>query len=83
MDYTLLGNSGLKVSRIALGCMSFGQPIPGMSWTLDDDVAQPILRVDITRAMTRVLLPLSFVLALLLTWQGVPSAFAGAKTATR
>ncbi len=82
MDYTLLGNSGLKVSRIALGCMSFGQPIPGMSWTLDDDVAQPILRVDITRAMTRVLLPLSFVLALLLTWQGVPSAFAGAKTAT-
>ncbi len=38
--------------------------------------------VDVTRAITRVLLPLSFVLALLLIWQGVPSTFNGAKTAT-
>ena len=38
--------------------------------------------VDVTRALTRVLLPMSFVLALLLTWQGVPSTFDGAKTAT-
>jgi potassium-transporting ATPase potassium-binding subunit len=37
--------------------------------------------VDVTRAITRVLLPLSFVLALLLTWQGVPSTFDGARTA--
>ena len=36
--------------------------------------------VDVTRALTRVLLPLSFMLALLLTWQGVPSTFDGAKT---
>ena len=38
--------------------------------------------VDLTRAITRVLIPMSFVLALLLTWQGVPSTFSGAKTAT-
>ncbi len=38
--------------------------------------------VDVTRAMTRVLLPMSFVLALLLTWQGVPSTFSGTKTGT-
>jgi potassium-transporting ATPase potassium-binding subunit len=37
--------------------------------------------VDVTRAITRVLLPLSIVLALLLTWQGVPSTLSGAKTA--
>ena len=37
--------------------------------------------VDVTRATTRVLLPLSFVLALILTSQGVPSTFAGAATA--
>lgn len=37
--------------------------------------------VDITRLTTRLLVPLSFVLALLLTWQGVPSTFGGAKTA--
>ncbi len=37
---------------------------------------------DVTRFLTRVLLPLSVVLALLLVWQGVPSTFSGAKTAT-
>ena len=37
--------------------------------------------VDITRLTTRLLVPLSFVLALLLTWQGVPSTFGAAKTA--
>jgi len=37
--------------------------------------------VDITRLTTRLLIPVSVVLALLLTWQGVPSTFSGAKTA--
>lgn len=36
MQYTSLGHSGLNVSRICLGCMSFGDPAQGMhSWTLD------------------------------------------------
>lgn len=29
MEYTRLGTSGLKISRIALGCMSFGDPAKG------------------------------------------------------
>ncbi len=37
--------------------------------------------VDITRLTTRLLVPLAFVAALLLTSQGVPSTFGGAKTA--
>lgn len=37
--------------------------------------------VDMTRGLTRIMLPLAFVLALLLTWQGVPSTFSGAKVA--
>ncbi|MGY2893770.1 potassium-transporting ATPase subunit KdpA [Deinococcus sp. UYEF24] len=37
--------------------------------------------VDITRLTTRLLVPVAFVVALLLTWQGVPSTFGGAKTA--
>lgn len=37
--------------------------------------------VDLTRAITRILLPMSVILALLLTWQGVPSTFDAAKTA--
>ena len=38
--------------------------------------------VDVVRAAGRVLLPLALVWSLLLTWQGVPSTFDGAKTAT-
>lgn len=44
MQYTRLGTSGLKVSRIALGCMSFGDPTKRMSWVLDDEGAEPIFR---------------------------------------
>ncbi len=44
MEYTRLGGSGLKVSRIALGCMSFGDRSGGEGWTLDDDAAEPIFR---------------------------------------
>jgi potassium-transporting ATPase potassium-binding subunit len=38
--------------------------------------------VDVTKAITRIFIPFSFALALLLTWQGVPSTFSGAKVAT-
>ncbi len=38
--------------------------------------------VDIAKTITRIFIPFAFVLALLLTWQGVPSTFSGAKVAT-
>jgi len=38
--------------------------------------------VDVTRVTLRVLLPLALIWSLLLTWQGVPSTFDGAKHAT-
>ena len=42
MKYARLGNSGLKVSRIALGCMSFGDPGSGFqAWTLRQDESLP------------------------------------------
>jgi aryl-alcohol dehydrogenase-like predicted oxidoreductase len=45
MDYVRLGRSGLKVSRICLGCMSFGLPDRGIhSWSLDEEKSRPILR---------------------------------------
>lgn len=44
MKYTRLGNSGLKVSRIALGCMSFGHAGTGREWALDAQAAEPIFR---------------------------------------
>ena len=44
MEYTRLGNSGLKVSRLALGCMSFSTPNPMADWSLDADAAAPLFR---------------------------------------
>lgn len=53
MKYTRLGNSGLRISRIALGCMSFGDPNAGrMTWILDDDAAAPIFRQAVEAGVT-------------------------------
>ena len=50
MDYVNLGKSGLKVSRICLGCMSYGAPDTGElkagrhAWTLNEEQSEPFLR---------------------------------------
>jgi aryl-alcohol dehydrogenase-like predicted oxidoreductase len=45
MDYTKLGSTGLDVSRLCLGCMTYGIPDRGNhAWTLDEDTSRPILR---------------------------------------
>jgi aryl-alcohol dehydrogenase-like predicted oxidoreductase len=45
MDYVKLGSTGLEVSRICLGCMSFGEPQRGpQRWSLGEDDAKPVLR---------------------------------------
>lgn len=45
MDYVTLGNTGLQVSRICLGCMSYGEPARGnQPWSLDRDAAAPFFR---------------------------------------
>jgi aryl-alcohol dehydrogenase-like predicted oxidoreductase len=44
MDYVRLGKTGLEVSRICLGCMSFGDPRLGREWVLELDAARPIIR---------------------------------------
>jgi aryl-alcohol dehydrogenase-like predicted oxidoreductase len=45
MNYVRLGNSGLKVSRLCLGCMSYGVPERGNHpWTLPEDQSRPFLK---------------------------------------
>jgi 1-deoxyxylulose-5-phosphate synthase len=50
MDYVNLGKTGLKVSRICLGCMTYGQPPAGKlrpgshAWSLNEEESQPFLR---------------------------------------
>jgi len=44
MEYVQLGKSGLKVSKVILGTMTFGDPSRSMSWTLPEAQALPILK---------------------------------------
>ncbi len=51
MQYARLGDTGLKVSRIALGCMSYGQR--GFhQWTLDEDESRPFFRQAVEAGIT-------------------------------
>ncbi|OYR12409.1 aldo/keto reductase [Brucella grignonensis] len=45
MQYVNLGKSGLKVSRLCLGCMSYGEPerLP-QPWSLPEEAARPFFR---------------------------------------
>jgi len=45
MDYQKLGNTGLDISPLCLGCMTFGIPDRGNhEWTLDEEKSLPIIR---------------------------------------
>ncbi len=45
MDYVRLGRTGLKVSRLCLGCMSYGTPDRGSHpWTLGEAQSRPFLK---------------------------------------
>jgi aryl-alcohol dehydrogenase-like predicted oxidoreductase len=45
MDYTKLGRTGLDVSRLFLGCMSYGEPGRGAHpWTLPEAESRPFIR---------------------------------------
>ncbi len=44
MEYTRLGKSGLKVSRLCLGCMTYGVPERGSHpWSLNEEQSRPFL----------------------------------------
>lgn len=45
MQYVKLGTTGLDISRLCLGCMTFGEPDAGTHpWTLGEDASRPIVR---------------------------------------
>src|SRR5689334_11210767 len=45
MEYVNLGATGLKVSRICLGCMSYGSKTRGNhSWVLEEEQSRPFFR---------------------------------------
>jgi aryl-alcohol dehydrogenase-like predicted oxidoreductase len=51
MQYVNLGNSGLRVSRICLGMMSYGRH-ESREWALAEEDAEPIVRVAVEGGIT-------------------------------
>jgi 1-deoxyxylulose-5-phosphate synthase len=51
VDYVNLGNTGLRVSRVCLGMMSYGKH-ESRAWTLDDKDAEPIARRAVEGGVT-------------------------------
>src|SRR6266571_2229458 len=44
MEYVRFGSTGLKVSRICLGCMSYGGPTERWPWALDEAQSRPFIQ---------------------------------------
>ncbi|WP_344936870.1 aldo/keto reductase [Sphaerisporangium flaviroseum] len=44
MEYVRLGSTGMKVSRICLGMMSYGDPSKWQDWVLDEERSEPLVR---------------------------------------
>jgi len=48
MDYRRLGTTGLKVSRICLGCMTYGDAKRGAhEWTLGEEESRPLIKAAV------------------------------------
>ncbi len=52
MEYTRLGSTGLKVSRITLGCMSFGDHRGFNDWSLDEPASEALFRQALDLGIT-------------------------------
>jgi len=45
MEYVKFGKTGLELSRLCLGCMTYGDPSRGShSWTLDEEKSRPLIK---------------------------------------
>jgi aryl-alcohol dehydrogenase-like predicted oxidoreductase len=44
MEYIRFGSTGMKVSRICLGCMSYGGPTERWPWALDEEISRPFIQ---------------------------------------
>ena len=55
MEYTHLGQTDIRVSKMCVGCMSFGKAGSMHQWTLDEDASAAIVKhaLDLERRVSR------------------------------
>ena len=44
MEYVRFGNTGLQVSKICLGCMTYGIPTERWKWALNEEQSRPFIK---------------------------------------
>ena len=44
MEYTILGNTNIQISKLCVGCMSFGKTGTMHDWTLDETATEQVVR---------------------------------------
>src|SRR3972149_1684545 len=52
MEYIRFGATGLKVSRICLGCMSYGGPNDRWQWALNEEQTRPFIKQGLELGIT-------------------------------
>ena len=51
IEYTKLGNTDIEISKICLGCMSFGKAGTMHDWTLDEKQSEKIIKYAIDKGI--------------------------------
>ena len=61
MEYIRFGPTGMKVSRICLGCMSYGYGGPNAhwQWALDEETSRPFIKQALESGINFLTLPMS------------------------
>ncbi len=57
MEYTKLGRTGIEISRVCVGCMSFGKAGTMHDWTLDEAATGEVVKHALDLASTFSTLP--------------------------
>lgn len=51
MEYTLLGNTNIQISKICVGCMSFGKAGTMHDWTLNEEETEKMVQYAISHGI--------------------------------
>ena len=57
MEYTTLGNTDIQISKLCVGCMSFGKAGTMHDWTLDETETEKVVKHALSLEINFLILP--------------------------